>query len=279
MTPQFSALAAAMLLAARSADAVGPNETWSLLPPPPWSPRTASNLVLYDGGAVLVGGGDSSDAETASSEVWGSADGTEWTRLTGNATFSPRLGGASSSDASYIILAGGAVLGSPITNSTANASLPQNVTFLNDVWRSSDGGRTWEVALAQAPWSPRAGHACTSFLGSFWILGGVGAPLGVGAKDLSGNGSGGSASPPLVFSNEVWRTADAGATWERVANTSAMWSPRAYAAVAINSGARGVGSPVARACPYCCYSLLRRRCCCRRPHLARRRHGRHAALR
>lgn len=219
---------AVALATAHIADAIGPNETWTLLPVPPWSPRTTHNLVTHNGGAVLLGGGESSDGETASSEVWGSVDGVEWTRLDGNATFTPRLGGASSSDASYIFLAGGAVLSSPPSNSTANASMFQNVTFLNDVWRSADGGRTWEVAVAEAPWAPRAGHACTSFLGAFWILGGVGAAP-----------SGPSSASPMTFSNEVWRTVDAGVTWERVANTSAMWSPRAYAAVAVSNGARG----------------------------------------
>lgn len=210
MTPFGQALLALLfpLLATTS----NVNETWELLPPVPWAPRTARNVVMYDGKVILVGGDDGERIATA--DVWSSLDGGSWTRVGGgNASFLPRLGGASSSDETRLLLMGGVIFYEP-----SNVSDPPNASFLNDVWRSNDGGASWELVLPVAPWAPRAGHACVNFLSAFYLLGGV-LPSAAG------------------FSNDVWRTADGGLTWVRAINTTKMWAPRAYAAVAVNSGA------------------------------------------
>ena len=132
------------------------NNTWELNANVPWTARAAHNVVLFRGRAVLLGGSDG--VASASADVWSSTDGSDWTRLgnASNASFTPRLGGASGSDASAIILSGGAIF-----NTTPNGTKLSNASFLNDVWRSDDGGSSWALILSAAPWSPRAGHACT----------------------------------------------------------------------------------------------------------------------
>lgn len=82
------------------------------------------------------------------------------------------------------------------------------VKFLNDVWRSDDGAFSWYQVLEHAPWSGRAGHKALVVGDEIWVLGG-------GVRTLLRG-----------LLNDVWASADRGATWtQRTAH--AEWSPRA----------------------------------------------------
>ena len=66
----------------------------------------------------------------------------------------------------------------------------------NDVWRTTDGGRTWAL-VTTAPWSPRTGHKCVQLSGKIYCVGGA-----------HQNGT-------TYLQHDVWASAD-GKDWSRV---------------------------------------------------------------
>ena len=69
-------------------------------------------------------------------------------------------------------------------------------TFHNDVWRSADQGRTWELVCAEAPWGVRSGHHTATFDDVIYLFG--------GARN----------SVDRVFYPELWVSRDLGENWE-----------------------------------------------------------------
>jgi len=140
-----------------------------------------------------------------------------------------------------------------------------NNTYYNDVWISKDAGESWEMAVEHAPWTPRSYHSCVilpndrlmlvaghggdSWYADVWVT----APGDVSKWTLvNGNASfpkraagslqyqestgklfymGGSNGllPPAGFGttiyNDVWSSADEGATWSLVTE-KAQWDKR-----------------------------------------------------
>lgn len=91
---------------------------------------------------------------------------------------------------------------------------------LRDVWRSGDGGVSWSLLLADAPWQPRAAHGVVTAHDWLWLFGGV-----TGSLDTP------HLNPKL---RDVWRSLD-GVSWE-VVTPAAPWAPRShFAAVVHNS--------------------------------------------
>lgn len=84
-----------------------------------------------------------------------------------------------------------------------------NNDYYNDVWSSSDTGKTWE-RLPDAPWKARSYHTAKVF-GDYVYL-------------LAGHDS-------TTWFNDVWRTKN-GSSWESVVG-NASWSPRAATALQI----------------------------------------------
>lgn len=81
-------------------------------------------------------------------------------------------------------------------------------TMHNDVWRSDDKGKTWQLVLKSAPWEPRAYHFCVLLNHSLFLMGGQG-----------GNGL-------FEFFDDIWRSDDLGKTWINIVK-HAPWQPRA----------------------------------------------------
>jgi hypothetical protein len=105
------------------------------------------------------------------------------------------------------------VLAGSQNDDTAIVGGPPTRIYYNDVWRSRDGGRTWENATADAPWEPRAG-AVVVVKGDFmYLLGGEDGFICLPLPDCD---------PP--YFNDVWRSAD-GANWELVTE-AAQWVKR-----------------------------------------------------
>ena len=127
--------------------------------------------------------------------MWRTPNGSSWERLP-DAPFAGRAYHAMLSHGACIFVMGGqtvALLGDP---------------FFNDVWRSCDGGETWD-SLGHAPWQPRAGLAFATHNGRMVVAGGCfGSSIGAGRK----------------FLNDVWATRD-GASWELL-TANASWSAR-----------------------------------------------------
>ncbi|NLA99527.1 MAG: PKD domain-containing protein, partial [Methanomicrobiales archaeon] len=94
----------------------------------------------------------------------------------------------------------------PNGNIIFTGGMNNSTTYLNDTWRSTDNGKTWENITPQDPdaiWSGRRGHAAVSIGDSIVLMG--------------GHGHG--------YSNSIWRSTDEGATWTQVAE-HAEWSAR-----------------------------------------------------
>ncbi|MEY3212926.1 MAG: hypothetical protein RIT28_3407 [Pseudomonadota bacterium] len=126
--------------------------TWELLlahdPNPPTSgpgarfpPGHTVGVTVWDGHAVVIG--TDPNAPPYLGEVWHeSDDGATWTRV---ATDAPSAGRC-------LFMLG--ALGDDLLLMGGQTSLYDASSGLSDVWRSSDGGVTWE-ALGDAPWAPR----------------------------------------------------------------------------------------------------------------------------
>jgi len=134
-------------------------------------------------------------------DCWRSEDGVDWAQLP-EAPWSkrayPEL--VQLSNGSLLVLGGEAGFG--------------GFEFLNDVWRSDDGGSHWVEVVKNAPWKGRAGHKAFVKGDEVWLLGG-------GVRTLIRG----------LF-NDVWVSADGGATWEE-RTKSAEWSPRAGMEIAV----------------------------------------------
>ncbi|PTN31440.1 hypothetical protein C6366_18115, partial [Desulfonatronum sp. SC1] len=207
-----------------------------------WEARTGHGLVaLPDGEIVLMGGW--ADANT--NEVWLSEDkGESWTRMTDNAGWSPRgyFAAEALHDGSIVIMGGHSGINPPelgdVWRSTDNGAtwtqltdaapwgprsshssallpngdillmggqIPDHPGSANDVWSSSDGGATWNLVTADAPWPVRSNHQSMA--------------LPDGSVVLLGGSDGGPSR------NDVWRSTDGGATWTQVTE-SAEWPAR-----------------------------------------------------
>lgn len=134
---------------------------------------------------------------SASNEVWSSADGVSWEQVTPSAEWSPRIAAGLVVFKNKLWLLGG----------TENYYFGDASSLKNDVW-SSDDGKTWKRATAQAPWSPRAYHQAVVHGGKMWVLGG------------------GNYVPQYHAVNDVWCSED-GEHWECVTE-KAPWSPRLW---------------------------------------------------
>ncbi len=83
-----------------------------------------------------------------------------------------------------------------------------NNEYYNDVWSSVDGGLTWRLELATAPWAPRSYHTAKVFMDRLVLLAG---------HDQN------------TWYNDVWASSD-GIAWECI-TPAAAFQPRAAAAL------------------------------------------------
>ena len=103
-----------------------------------------AGVVAADGSILILGGSDEGLVYRSTN------GGATWTRQTDAAAWSGRdlLEAAALPDGSLLIMGG-----SPPYS-------PDGPSALNDVWRSTDLGKTWTLVTAAAPWSARFWHAC-----------------------------------------------------------------------------------------------------------------------
>ena len=222
-----------------------------------WTPRSAvgaigsgtarayASLTLYDGNLWYIGGADTTgEPAFARNDVWKSADGINWTRVTAAAPFTRRirhaafvmngrlwvfggeipdgLGGSSwaldawstTDGATWTVEPTGGLDGTYLAKVIEQTG-PERVTLIggiqrgysNNVWQTTNG-LDWTALSSNAPFSPRTTYG-VEFQGQLWIFGGATA---------DGKASG-------ADSNDIWRSGD-GINWTRVATTGTIFSAR-----------------------------------------------------
>lgn len=165
----------------------------------PWRHSDLSMSVAYAGRMWFMGGWYNGrlPGHSASSQVWSSTDGVDWTQVTQDAGWSPRIAAGLVVFKDKMWLLGG----------TENYYFGDERSLKNDVWYSSDG-KAWKLATADAGWSPRAYHQAVVLGDKIYVLGG------------------GNYVPQYHASNDVWSSED-GVHWEQVTE-SAHWHPRLW---------------------------------------------------
>ncbi len=173
---------------------------WSLVTDAPaFGPRDCAGALTFNGRMWLLGGWNPHQDPTTNSEVWSSANGSDW-QLETIAPWEGRHCGGYAVHQGKMWIVGG-------DNNRYH--------YQNDVWSSADGA-TWTRVLEHAPWAAR-GQILGSvvFQGSMWIIGG------------------GTYNDPRHYYRDVWRSPD-GVHWERVG--VAPWRAREYHNVAVFDG-------------------------------------------
>lgn len=183
-----------------------------------WEQRTASapwgQRVLHCtaacAGKIWVMGGQTlpqfaAEEEIFYNDVWNSADGKNWVRVSERAPWTPRgMIGHSAVLAERIWILGGGTYDTPRIDSRQ---------FYNDVWSTADGVN-WECHTPAAPWAPRQYHDVAVWDEKLWVMEGV---YNEAARH-SMAAAGGSWNR-----NDVWYSAD-GVNWTELPDTP--WAPR-----------------------------------------------------
>ncbi len=155
---------------------------------PPFGPRADyGSTVFHD--QIFVIGGQNTGPQTPdlksyamNNDVWSTTDGTNWTELTANASFSQRTDPRVAVFKDKIWVIGGI---------DANS-------LRNDIWSSSDGSN-WSLVISNAGFSPRSNPVVVVFDNKLWVIGG---------KDYLSN---------LV--NDVWSSSD-GSNWTLITDNA-----------------------------------------------------------
>merc|ERR1711972_366277 len=108
----------------------------------PWPARWGHSVAALSSGNILVTGGMGSKGRELN-DVWRSeSGGSNWTRLTEQASWPARIGHCS------LPLTGGVVSCLLLGGQAQNK-------MLGDIWRSADGGATWSRVGDKLPWCAR----------------------------------------------------------------------------------------------------------------------------
>jgi len=128
----------------------------------PWSPRAYHAALAYRERIWVFGGGNYVPTYSATNDVWSSADGRQWTKVTDRAAWPARIWFSSLVYKDRMWVLGGW------------SNMPSK--NWNDVWYSCDG-REWKELVASKVWSPRHEQSAYVLEGKIWIAGGNAWPL------------------------------------------------------------------------------------------------------
>lgn len=172
----------------------------------PWKARDSQGEVVFDDKLWIFGGWfDSFQAPPR--DVWSSADGKSWEKVTDEAPWKHSDLPMTIAFDKRMWLMGG----------WHNGRL-EGRSASNEVWSSTDG-KDWRQVTAAAGWTPRIAAAVVEFQGEMFLLGGTEKYYYGDEKSLK---------------NDVWKSKD-GREWKQVTD-NAGWSPRAYHQAAVLDG-------------------------------------------
>ena len=183
-------------------------KTWTLVAKgAPWLHSDLPMSIPFKNKMWMMGGWYNGrlPGHSASAAVWSSTNGVDWTKVTENAGWSPRIASAIVEFRGRMWILGG----------TENYYFGDDRSLKNDVWSTADG-RTWRQETGNAGWAPRAYHQAVVHNGRIWVFGG------------------GNYVPKYEGFNDVWSSAD-GVNW-RQETASAPWHPRLWFSAATYRG-------------------------------------------
>jgi hypothetical protein len=128
----------------------------------PWAPRAYHQAVVLNDKMYVMGGGNYVPNYEAHNDVWCSADGAHWERLTAAASWAPRLWFSAVAYRNCIWVLGG-WSNEPSKN-------------WGDVWYSADG-KSWTELKSDKLWKARHEHSAFVFDDKIWVAGGMIWPL------------------------------------------------------------------------------------------------------
>ena len=171
-----------------------------------FTPRdSCGELVFRD--RLWIFGGWVDSFKDPPRDVWNSADGKKWSRVTEAAAWKhsdfPMT--VAFKDRMWVM---GGWHGGRLPHASAS----------NSVWSSTDGA-DWKLECEAAGWSPRMAGGIVAFKDRIWVLGGIQKYYFGDDNDLK---------------NDVWSSTD-GVKWEQ-ATAAAPWSPRAYLGAVVHNG-------------------------------------------
>lgn len=166
----------------------------------PWVHSDLPMSIVFKDRMWMMGGwyNGRMEGHESGNQVWSSEDGETWVQETNAADWSPRAASAIVEFKDKIWILGG--IGNYFFSEGTE-------TLKNDVWFSSDG-KTWELATADAGWSPRAFHQAVVFNDKIYVMGG------------------GNYMPEYIGYNDVWSSED-GIHWKQE-TASAAWHHRVW---------------------------------------------------
>lgn len=183
--------------------------THAFNPDTDWEGRHYAGYVVFKNRMWIIGG----DCLQGyyQSDVWNSADGRTWQRVSQTVPWGPRFLQHTLVYKGLIWVFGG---------QTLPQFAPAEEGFFDDVWNTADGIHWHKVERAGAAWLSRGMMGGAVAGDRIWILGG-------GTYDTP-------ESPERRFYNDVWSSTD-GAHWQ-CATQSASWEPRQMHDVAVFDG-------------------------------------------
>ena len=160
-----------------------------------WMARSDHTSVMMPDGSIVLMGGMFASPWWCLNDTWRSTDGgITWICVNESSGWMARSGHTTVAlpDGSILLMGGVGGVGA------AN-------TFLNDIWKSTDGGEHWVLVNANSGWTARTGHSTVALAdGSIVLMGGL-------DRDMN-------------HLNDTWRSTDRGITWMQLPD--AGWTAR-----------------------------------------------------
>ena len=128
----------------------------------PWAPRAFHAAVAFNDRIWVLAGGNYLNQYWGYNDVWSSADGVHWTRVTEGAPWEPRLWFSS-----VVYRDRMWVLGGWANDPSHN---------MDDVWHTADGEH-WSRLQTETIWSARHEHSGYVFQDALWLVAGMAWPL------------------------------------------------------------------------------------------------------
>ena len=128
----------------------------------PWPARAYHAAVAFDDKLWVFGGGNYLPEYQGFNDVWSSPDGVNWTQVTDQAPWAPRIWFSADVYRNRVWVLGG-WSNKPSKN-------------WNDVWHTADG-RHWEQLKTKTIWSPRHEHSAYVCRDKLWVVTGNAWPL------------------------------------------------------------------------------------------------------